>query len=144
MKISVLLSLIILEPIICHSQLSNSEVVKAFVSSDSFCKKVILCKLCDTITLIDTSGYIEQKIIAVNGKTFIVRKDLPNENEGEYVLRNSTDNYCNNLFISRLSRIDEKKIKIEYYHPLSNGIGWMIFKYRHGRLNIVDSRFGQL
>ena len=125
----------------CKSQVSNSRILQALLNDSFFCRYVIRCKDCDTVHVVDTLDYF--KNAPHLDSNIVITKEFI---RGIRVPRSRADLLkwtCSNLFITKITRV-KRRYRIEYFHTPTNGVGFIVFRWRAGRLIKVKSQFGQL
>lgn len=140
MKAAVLV-LIVFASQLVKAQVSNNEVLIAFVKDPEVCKNIPLCSECDTIFIVDTLNLFNLPYDREN-RIYISSKYL----EGTPRLQNTNELIkwrCHNLFINGIERT-RKKYKIYYYHSATNGVGYVEFELKKKKFVKTRCQFGQL
>lgn len=125
------------------SQINSTDVLKEFLRSEDFCKYVLPCDKCDSIIVVDTAGFFKNESFFVSGKKVVINSigypaHVIPTNDAELLRRS-----CSSLLVTKYEK-QRKGFRIDFFHFPTNGIGWVSYKFKHGKLKKTGFGYGQL
>jgi hypothetical protein len=125
------------------SQVSNDKVLEAFLSDTAFGKYFIpgFFKQCDSIAIIDTANCFTADAKIKFSKRIIIKHhfDEKRYSENKYF---ASKVFCEFLFVN-IKKEKKNRIVLNYFHPASNGAGFVRYKIIKRRLKKVKYEYGQ-
>ena len=125
------------------SQPNDTELLKKFVTSEEFCKYILPCKKCNSIVLVDTAGFFNIDSFSVTGQTIAIKRTGYPKNQFPLTKVGLIARSCCSLLITNYLKA-KRKIRIDYFHYPTNGLGWVSYRFRNKKLKQTGFSYGQL